>query len=64
MPKLIRIRLKPNINHNNNSCAHTYLIERVIMDHPRGGVVVLGDDNRFHVVHKKCVGDRKREIFL
>lgn len=52
----------PNSDHNNNCCAHDYKIDRVVMDHPKSGVIVLGDDQRFHVVHRDCVGNREREI--
>lgn len=47
-----------------NYCFHEYKITRVVMDHPEGGVVVLGNDRKFHVVHKDCVKKRKREIAL
>lgn len=54
----------PNPNHNFNRCHHDYLITRVVMKHPEGGFVVLGSDNKFHVVHSECVGEWTPEIAL
>ena len=52
----------PTPHNHNGLCMHDYAITRVIMDHPEGGVVVMGDDECFHVVNKRCVGEVSREI--
>ena len=56
-----KITLQTPSIHGNN-CAHDYLIERVVMRHPRGGFVVLGSDDTFHVVAESCLQGKRPEV--
>ena len=46
------------------ACFHDYDILRVVWELPNEGFLVLGSDNRFHVVHKDCTQGQKAEIKL
>ena len=46
------------------NCFHDYEILRVVWQLPNGSFLVLGDDDRFHVVHRDCVQGRPAEIKL
>lgn len=62
MPHKIEIHIGPNPLHGGSMCAHDYGIKRVVCNHQHGGVIVLGTDDRFHVVNKNCVKGLVPEI--
>ena len=54
----------PTTKKHGGKCFHDYEIIRVIWQLPNTGILVLGDDDRFHVVHQDCVQGRIPEIQL
>jgi hypothetical protein len=56
------ITIGPNPLHNGSVCAHDYRITRYVMPHPKGYHIVMGDDNRFHVVNESCLPPNMRWV--